>query len=495
MSAAVLVGACLALPLHAATVDDLASAQAAVWRSPDDLAARLRLARLLSWTPGHLAEAAAQYRRILESAPNDLAASIELARVLSWSGQSLEAGRCYDAVLKTHPFNADALLGRAQVARWTGDLRRARRLLARGLALYPRDARFLAESAQLNLALGRRAAAREAAHRALALAPDAPEAAEAMRAVREASAPSVQEKIVYSEESTPVGGARHLFHRLSDILRGAAYPLPDTRLQILGSLERYEESGQRLFERSAGLDLRQGLPEGFYLDAGGERHQFQGGASLDAWNAEAGGTPFWGPIHALIGVRRRALADSPSGYEDIGFLERYGSGGVSESLISQAFSVREQYAGVSAAPWTPLYVYADAAVGKLDDGNSRASADAGAGLDIAGWLGLQDFGSMTLKLDYYHLEFQKTNAAYFSPASFTIYTPGLGLRFNPRSWATLGLEAGRPFGVQSSAAAYDGAAFARAGLTKALSLDARVQILDDTQFRIFSAVAGILWTF
>jgi Tfp pilus assembly protein PilF len=97
--------------------------------SPSDLDIVLQRGRVHSWA-NHTAEAARDYRAYLAAKPDDDAARLELARLLSWDKASLtESLAMYDAHLAKHPEDAAARMGRARALLWGGYYGKAEREL------------------------------------------------------------------------------------------------------------------------------------------------------------------------------------------------------------------------------------------------------------------------------------------------------------------------------------------------------------------------------
>lgn len=67
---------------------------------------------------GNFVEAIHEYHRVLERDPNNLAAKLQIARVLSWSKNYQEAAQQYDEVLSTRPTDAGVRLEKARVLSW-----------------------------------------------------------------------------------------------------------------------------------------------------------------------------------------------------------------------------------------------------------------------------------------------------------------------------------------------------------------------------------------
>lgn len=447
------------------------------------LRVQLELAQNLSWTPGKLAEAVAEYRKAESMAPESHRARLGLARVLAWNGQNEEAARRFDELLAENPDDVEALLGRAQVARWTGGLGEADRGLARAERLRGEDPRLAAERAQLDLALGRFSSARRAAGRARRLAPEAFETKEAQGAVDRALAGRFTVKTTFSEESTP-------FTRLTQIARAEFYPLGGLRLRPMAANARFAVPGDEVERRSAGLSARHALGLGVAVQAGYVYHTIRGVSGSDEVEAQLTGRPFYGPFSLSAGWRRRPIVDLPVTFEDIAYLEAAGSGGSTVASLRRGLNVREGFLSASVSPFSGAYSYVDAAGGRVNDGNDRRSVAAGLGWNAAGVM--LDAGSphsLTLTYDYYNLGYSRPSPDYFSPHALPIHTPGVSWRYIRPAFA-LGAHGGRQLRNRSNPG-YATGAFLRVSLGPSFVVEARGQFMDTTAYRIMSATGGI----
>ena len=85
---------------------------------PDQISARLWLARVLSWRGDHV-QSLAEYRRLLALDPVPRTAEIERAEVLSWAGSYDQALSAFGRLLKTNPYDARAARGIARTYSWS----------------------------------------------------------------------------------------------------------------------------------------------------------------------------------------------------------------------------------------------------------------------------------------------------------------------------------------------------------------------------------------
>jgi tetratricopeptide (TPR) repeat protein len=119
---------------------------------PDHSAARLWLARVLSWKGDH-DDSLSEYKTLLDdpSAPENI--EVERAEVLSWAGRYDEAEVAFDAVLEQDPQDVRALLGKARVYKWSSRKARAAKTYEEVLVLHP-DPEIRRELDELNSSLG-----------------------------------------------------------------------------------------------------------------------------------------------------------------------------------------------------------------------------------------------------------------------------------------------------------------------------------------------------
>lgn len=162
---------------------------------------RKTMAVHLSWA-GRLKEATAELRDVVAEEPDDLDARIHLARVLSWTGELGAAVEEADRALAQSPGNRDALLVKANALRWRGDVTAAIPIY-RGLLEEEEDdfdARLGLSHALL--AIGDVKGAREASEGLTAELPHQEEDLEAFReAQRAATRPSIDLRFSRYEDS------------------------------------------------------------------------------------------------------------------------------------------------------------------------------------------------------------------------------------------------------------------------------------------------------
>jgi tetratricopeptide (TPR) repeat protein len=442
----------------------------------DDAEAQTDLAQFLSWTPGRLADAVRAYRRAVRLAPEDRRARLGLARTLSWSGANREAGRTFDELLAEDPRDLDALLGSAALARWTGDTARAGRLLARAERVAPQDGRVAAERAWQERAAGRRTRAWGSVREALERSPRLYEAGEVQAALRRDARPEVGAAVTVSREARP-------FQRLDVQAPTRFHLLPDTEAEVVGGWTRFDDTAS-LDRVSVGAGARQeGLPAGLYARIGGGAQQLLGAGTTWAGTAEVGTVrPAGLPLEARLGARHRPLIDDPVAEGSLGSV---GSGGSTVAGIRQGLEVDEAFGGGVASPSRGLYVYVDAAVGRVEDDNGRRSVAAGIGQDVLRLVTDDATFGLTAKYDLYYLAYDRTEPTYFSPTAYFVHAPGLGARWSPDRF-TLTVEGGVPIEVGGQTG-WAAAASARWTITERWAVAARGRAFDDTAYQVWAA--------
>jgi hypothetical protein len=364
---------------------------------------------------------------------------------------------------------------RAQIARWSGELSLARASLARGLADAPRDAALLAELAQLELRAGSRSAAREALRAAAEVSPAHPEVRMAAIALERELAPRLSLRSIVSDESTG-------FRRVGGGLLGELYPLPDLRLRLEGLHARIDDGRDALQRTTGGTELRQRLPGGLRLDASYRAHVAAGAPSIHEAGCELAGRWFGGSIELRASGRQRGFIDVPVGYEDVALFGGMGSGGATLASVRHGLQVRETRTGLSAAPHSAMYAYADLAVGWVSDGNRLTSLAAGLGLDLFRLDGLSGH-ELRLKYDFFFMAARLQTDDYFSPASFQVHSTGLEWRWRLAAGAVLGVEAAVPLAADAPPGLHGGAFFA-APVGRVISIEGRLRYLDNTRYRL-----------
>jgi len=97
--------------------------------------------------------------------------------------------------------------------------------------------------------------------------------------------------------------------------------------------------------------------------------------------------------------------------------------------------------------------------------------------------------SLTVKYDYFYLDFDQGSLRYFSPANFKVHTPGVDWRYHASESFTAGLEAGIPMRVGGSTG-YVAGGFFSWNASSTFSIEGRVRVVDDTQYHVTSFTLG-----
>lgn len=123
------------------------------------------------------------FRRLSEQNPDDLEARIWVARILSWQGEYVHAEESYQHILARVPENIEAELGLIDLWSWQGQYDRATEGLLRLRARDPRNTEVLLRLGKLARWQHRRAEALDYYRELLVIDPDHPEAREAIAAL------------------------------------------------------------------------------------------------------------------------------------------------------------------------------------------------------------------------------------------------------------------------------------------------------------------------
>ncbi len=108
-------------------------------RNPDDLRARVRLARIDARLKSYH-QAMEQYRILLSTNPDYPPALVGMGQILSWEGQLDRSLVLFNRVLQEEPHNAEAESGKAFVLLWQGHDRQALTLFQNLHRRFPNDA-------------------------------------------------------------------------------------------------------------------------------------------------------------------------------------------------------------------------------------------------------------------------------------------------------------------------------------------------------------------
>lgn len=269
---------------------------------------------------------------------------------------------------------------------------------------------------------------------------------------------------------------------------------PETRIRIEPLFTRFEENGRDLGRFTIGGEIRQGLARDYHGTLRYRLHKTQTVAVTHEVAGELAGRPFANSLELKIGAIRRALVDTPRGYEDVAYLEGVGSGGSTLEAIKERLQVAEGYIGATLAPLPGGYVYAQGTFGEINDGNERASAVAGFGIDLLRLAHVLPAHSVTLRYGYFFLSMEREVREYFSPQNFQVHSPGLEWRWHSSEGWVLGVEGGASL-RRGARAGWIAGAFARVRVYRGVDLEARFLATDDTVFRSTQATLGLVADF
>jgi tetratricopeptide (TPR) repeat protein len=458
--------------------------RAALEADPTNLELRVELGTLLSHQQGRLDEAIAQYQDALAIDPENRSARHGLARANAWSGRSMKAISEYDALLSDDPSDEEAHFGRGQLARWNGDRARARLHLRRAIELDPNKGHYYEELGRVEVDARSFGAAQDMADLARLHGTNPTVLDQALAA---ATKPKLRLKTSFSDETND-------FQRANGNIRAEFRPWPDTLLRFATGYTRFQDDTGDIDRFTLLGAVKQSLPRDLVLSA---RYAFRKPLDVDAtheFGAELSGRPIPLPIELRLGVSRQSMVDRRPEFEDIEPLEGVGSGGNTLDAILDRRQITEVYGGLSGNPIPGTYAYADYSGGWINDGNDRQNATAGFGLDLVQLLTGASAHAVTLKYDFFYLDYDREDPDYFSPEDFMVHTPGLAWRWWPTDRLVLGLEAGLPLEPGESPG-WQAGAFSRIELGQSLFLGLRARHLENPSYRITTATLGFEFGF
>jgi tetratricopeptide (TPR) repeat protein len=129
-----------------------ASYDALLALNPDDVEARLGLARVLAFSR-EFAESIAEYENVLQRDPSEVRAVVGMARTFGWAGRLEEGTTTARRAVALDESNADAWAVLGQLYRWSGQNRDARRALAVAADLQPNNAEIRDQLRSVRLVL------------------------------------------------------------------------------------------------------------------------------------------------------------------------------------------------------------------------------------------------------------------------------------------------------------------------------------------------------
>ena len=187
-------------------------------QAPEQRAEAERLARA-----GAHAEALKQFQALAAANPDDIEARLWIARLHAWMGNPERATAVYQSIVATQPQNVDALIGVGEALTTSGRLGEAADALDRAEALAPDRPAVLTAQGRLHRIAGRPTLALAYYERALALEPGNTDARVAVDALRAARAHRVVATYDFERFSTEApdthAGTFELNGRVSDAFR------------------------------------------------------------------------------------------------------------------------------------------------------------------------------------------------------------------------------------------------------------------------------------
>jgi len=383
---------------------------------PEDRAARLALARALSWS-GSYDAALAHYDRLLPGADGAerRTLAIERAQVLAWKGRFRPALQGYRALLVQDPEDVDARLGLARTLRW----------------------------------IGRPLAARGHARRALARAPEREDAREELawsyaQVGQRAATGRVLEEVTPSRELR-----RHLTllakSRLATAAAGSGNSFgiyrtaPRVRARIL-------LPGDVTLEPSAGASyMQQGETSRAYGVAGVaasvaiDRVEVAVGAGIYAGSSYVAAdaharvaVQVADPLRLAVAYRRRPFVEAalPGAVDEAGF---HGAGLGGAQLLDETapLDVDQLSATINLTPGRWAYVYGDGTYVWVSDQNRGFAVSSGFGVDALGFGRTLPVGLLA-RWDTYLVGYDAARAAYYAPTLLDVHSVGPELRV--RAW-------------------------------------------------------------
>ena len=107
-------------------------------QAPDDLGARVELARYLAFSKRY-PEAMEQYQDVLRRDPQNIPATLGIAKIHSWEGDFPAALELYDRILARSPQFYDARVGKGFTLLWMGEKDQAADIFVWAARVHPQD--------------------------------------------------------------------------------------------------------------------------------------------------------------------------------------------------------------------------------------------------------------------------------------------------------------------------------------------------------------------
>ena len=393
-------------------------------RNPDDVAALVRSAQLLSWQ-SRFDEALARYDRALALDPASAEARLERAKVLSWDGELEPAVEAYRAYLADHPDDVDARLGLAATLSWLRRFEESRAEFDRVIAVRPGTVEPLVGMARTFAWSGELAEAREWYERALGVDPEnkdarvglgyldlwsgAPERAARSAAELERAHPGDADVLELGRHARADAGPRAdaAFEHIDDtddnelnVLRLSG-SLPVAPLRVGASYAHYDLANDptsasiESFSANAAWNLSRSQSLGASVgvdrsdnDIDGERHTEPLGEAVYTWGLDR-------PFRISASAGRQALRYSP----------QITANNIRFDYLTLATSGRVRGG---------FTVFGSLGVADVTDDNDRREASAGFDYPLRGEEPRLDVGFTLRTLDYG----EDTDGGYFDPQGF-----------------------------------------------------------------------------
>ncbi|MFL5473820.1 MAG: tetratricopeptide repeat protein [Gemmatimonadales bacterium] len=368
---------------------------------PADVEIRLIQARVLAWHQQYDA-ALLRYDSVLATHPGLRDASLGRAQTLAWAGKLEQSRSLYEQILARDSTDVEAMLGRARVSAWSGDLASAEEAYHQLLTRDSRDLEARVGLGYVYLWQGREAAAERQANYVLAIEPNNKGGQELRRVAREASRPSVDASVNWSNDSDENTSLWQTLGSTATLGQG---------VWVFGSVNALETSDPvREATRvggEAGLSYRTA------------KVQLQGAAGARRLVPEVAPPRTVATYRARASYRPVSRLGVSLGYSRQPFDEI-------AALIEQGLDIESLDAGLDAKPTTTLTLYAGPGAAWLTDGNSRTSFSAGLNQKIGRKFVVGVFGRT--------LSYEQQGVGYFSPDRFSLLEGTAGYSHETGKW-------------------------------------------------------------
>jgi hypothetical protein len=386
------------------------------WALAADLhGARLALARALSWDR-RFDEALGHYDALLAMHPT-LELELERLQVLMWRGDVREAQAGYERLASAHPTDASAQTGLARALRWQGRPLAALARARRAVAIAPDATSGRDELALVYTALGLPDAATDA------IGGRAP-SKEVQAAIEEARRPQLSASTTATTDSFGID-------RVAPRAKATWGHTPDLRLQVGGGSTHMRHGDDTLHYAVLAGELALLRPH-VELAIGGAGYTVKPSPL-----GEISGRATIRPIDKLsltVGLRRRPFLElaEPLATNEAAFFAATSGATMLEAVSRRG--VDEARLGGNVAPRPGMYLYTDARLLRLSDGNTGYTVVSGAGIDVLALLGVTGPIAVIARADSFATGYRMQRPDYFSPGSFHNEMFGAQLAFRQRAF-------------------------------------------------------------